>query len=199
MKQTLYLIAFIFLLSCGQSQDKKEAFDKEEQANNQKEIADLLFDSLDHVTIKEEEKQKEKEKQIFQQKFILNLDTIKSFNCNISVLAHISTRIDSLTSKEITYFLRTIRRECSNNAEFSQFSSELIFKILEKHPKAAITALTTKGSEIEFSYIYDKLTSPVHDLIPLDKIEKEINSLSFKSERMDSIKSALKIALERYY
>lgn len=64
--------------------------------------------------------------------------------CDSKVLVFTSKKIETLTQKELTDFLLTFGLECRNNVEFSEWSNELLFRILEKQ-----TELTVKTIERE--------------------------------------------------
>jgi hypothetical protein len=121
-----------------------------------------------------------------------------SIICNIDIVLSTLNRIDSLSDSEIRLFLKTFSQKCRNNVEFSEFSNEMLFKVLEKHTEAFLRIICDSNSsdEIDFETIYRELESPLHDLIPVDKIKAATDSLSIKCERSDRVIKALTIALE---
>lgn len=197
MRNVLCFLVILLLPSCVEKQSKNENTEKSKLQESQKELSQLLIDTVSKSEIEKKQKEEGVKQEMQNRKFILNFDTVKNFDCNIQVLAHIDTRLYSLSPKDIAYFFRTIKSKCSNNAEFSEWSNELLLKILERHPEKALQILNDKNREIEFDYIYTELTTPIHDLIPIEKVQSSIRNLNLKTERNDSILMALNVALEK--
>jgi hypothetical protein len=128
----------------------------------------------------------------------INDNKTDSIVCNIDIVLSTLNNIDSLSDNEIRLFLKTFSQKCRNNVEFSEFSNEMLFKVLEKHSEAFLRIICDSNSpiEIDFETIYEELKSPLHDLIPVVKIKAATDSFSFKCERADSVINALTIALE---
>ena len=98
----------------------------------------------------------------------------------------------------MSLFLKSFSRECSSNVEFSEFSNEVLFKILEKQPSLFIDAMCLNDKTIEYSDIYLEISSPLSDLFPLDAINKIFKSSTHECSQLDSIKKYLNIATEKY-
>ena len=120
--------------------------------------------------------------------------TTFTFKCNIDFVLEIHENLDSLTVKKIIEFLKVFSIECRNNVEFSEFSNEVLFEVMDRQPDNFIKAICETQADIEYQIIYDEIKSPLHDLIPLDKIKKGVESSSQRCERIDSVLKALDIA-----
>lgn len=96
--------------------------------------------------------------------------------CDNKVLLETSKRVGALNQKEITDFLLTLGHQCRHSIEFSEWSNELLFNILDKQTELALTTLDKKQGEMETKTILGILSSPIADnvniLSLIDKIEK---------------------------
>lgn len=117
-----------------------------------------------------------------------------SFKCNTNLVLNIHENLDSLTVKEIINFLKVFSIKCRNNVEFSEFSNEVLFEVMDRQPDNFIKAICETQSDIDYQIIYDEIKSPLHDLIPLDKIKQSVESAPKRCERIDSVLKSLDIA-----
>jgi hypothetical protein len=96
--------------------------------------------------------------------------------CDSKVLLETSKRVGTLNQKEITDFLLTLGHQCRDSIEFSEWSNELLFNILDKQTELTLTTLDKKQGEMETKTILGILNSPITDnvniLSLIDKIEK---------------------------
>ena len=117
--------------------------------------------------------------------------------CDIQKVAELKRQLPSNTNYEIIKeFLMTISVKCKNNAEFTQFSNEILFKTLKVDPTNFLKVL--ENENIEKDEVYRMITTPISDNINLDEILKNIMALNIKSvEKTNTIKS-LKKALNKY-
>jgi hypothetical protein len=114
--------------------------------------------------------------------------------CNEDIVLRVHEHLDSLSIKEIIQFLKVFSIECRNNVEFSEFSNEVLFEVMDRQPMSFIKAICETQSDIEYQAIYDEIKSPLHDLIPLDSIKKSVESAPQRCERIDSVIKSLDIA-----
>jgi hypothetical protein len=103
------------------------------------------------------------------------------------------SNLDSLDKKEIELFLQVVTPRLKNNIEHSQWSNELLFKVLQKYPREVLSILNTNAPKIDVNYILEELRDPIHDLIPLDEVLKEVK-LSGSSSVTDDVLQALEYA-----
>ena len=73
----------------------------------------------------------------------------------------------------------------------------MLFETIERYPVLTLELLKD-SVKYDFEVIYQELTSPLHDLIPLSKIDESISKHNMKGSKVDSVKKALIIAIERY-
>jgi len=103
--------------------------------------------------------------------------------CNIKYLTELDKNLNNATNENIKNFLLTFDKSCSSNVEYSEYSNELLFKVLFHYPKKTIQIIDN-NAEIKTNLIVNQLNSPVNDLINIDslivKLKKQNNKLALK-------------------
>jgi len=115
-----------------------------------------------------------------------------NIRCNSEVLLNVAENIDSLDKNIIKDFLMTFSKDCENNAEFSQWSNELLFKVLLNYPKSIILILETDKSDLEKNIILQMLRNPNNDLIDIGQIMTEIEKVNIDNQTKLEIMNILK-------
>ena len=113
--------------------------------------------------------------------------------CDGTILRSTSEKVGRLTQKEITDFLLTFGEECRNNAEYSEWSNELLFSILDKQTELIIKTIEKEEKRIEIKEILDDLSSPILDPNIKDIISK-VEKIKIQKELKDKIIERLKTA-----
>lgn len=83
--------------------------------------------------------------------------------CDIAILRKTEEHINQLNYVELYDFLYTFSKDCSTNIEYSEYSNELLFKVLEKHTKEFIRCISQE-EDISQDYIYAELSTPILDI-----------------------------------
>lgn len=88
----------------------------------------------------------------------------KCIACNTQIVLETNNKIERLAVSDIHCFLKSVDSSCSNNIEYSEFSNEVLFKIVQKYPNEFIEALSM--SEVNVDHIIEELKKPIidHDL-----------------------------------
>ncbi|MCF8359787.1 MAG: hypothetical protein K9H26_13580 [Prolixibacteraceae bacterium] len=86
-----------------------------------------------------------------------------SLKCNISIIHKTDSEIKEITYQDIDIFLCTFSKSCSRNIEFTEYSNEVLFKVLELYPSLFMKCVEL-NSEIEKEYIFSELSSPLYDI-----------------------------------
>jgi hypothetical protein len=79
--------------------------------------------------------------------------------CDIEKVKQTETHLDSLTAELVTSFLCTFDSICINNAEYSEWSNETLFKLMERAPQIFIDVVS-KGTTNQKT-ILDNIENPV--------------------------------------
>jgi len=114
--------------------------------------------------------------------------------CDATILRSTSEKVGRLTQKEITDFLLTFGEECQNNAEYSQWSNELLFSLLDKQTDLAVKTIEKEEKRIEMGKVFNDLSSPINDLINVKNIISKIEKVEVNKELKDKLIERLKTA-----
>ncbi len=118
-----------------------------------------------------------------------------SIQCKGEILLQVQNHMENLDSSRIHQFLRTFDVECDNNAEYTEWSNELLFEILNKYPKFLISVLDER--DINSAVIVRELESPVNDKYRPEDLVSKVDSLPVSTIR-DAVLCALIIAENNY-
>jgi hypothetical protein len=116
-----------------------------------------------------------------------------TLKCNIEIVLETNENIENISEDLMLRFLRTFGTECKNNVEFSEFSNETLFKVIQTEPELFCKILENNKNQIEFDEIISELKSPINDLIDLDltinRIANTKTEFSLKSKLILAINS----------
>lgn len=88
----------------------------------------------------------------------LNTDSLK---CNIDVVVRLSKTMENPDKVAILNFLFTFDETCNSNVEYSEFSNEVLFQVVQKHPNQVLELLSNK--RVKTQIILKELKSPLSD------------------------------------
>ncbi len=116
-----------------------------------------------------------------------------SLKCNISIVREAYQNLDRISGELMLKFLKTFGKDCKNNVEFSEFSNETLYKVIQKNPEVFVNILENNLEQIDFEEIIFNLENPLHDLINLDltinKIADTKINKSLKAKLINAIYS----------
>jgi hypothetical protein len=121
--------------------------------------------------------------------------TIKK--CDGTVLSYTSDRIGKLNQEEIRDFLLTFGKECRNNVEYSEWSNELLFDVLDKQTELTLRTIQKEKSKIDLDEILDVISSPLLDE-NIDKLIEKVKGTKADTKLKQTILDKLTIAQESY-
>ncbi len=158
MRYIFSLILFLSLFACHKKQNENSGIEPDSGNNELSEILEVIETDSGHLMNNDN-------------RSIIGIDTeqVDTIPCNIQILVSVNKNFESLSKIEIDSLLMTFSQSCSNNIEFSEFSNELLFETIERYPVLTLELLKD-SVKYDFEVIYQELTSPLHDLIPLSKI-----------------------------
>ncbi len=129
---------------------------------------DSTKSSLAELLIDEEEEQRRTElrKQATQTRRGPRLEAVDVTGepCDSKTLLYVSENLDSLTEEGIIKFLNTFSEECRNNAEFSEWSNELLFDVMMSDVDLYMKAWLTRGLE-NIDLIMEEIKYPIVDVL----------------------------------
>jgi hypothetical protein len=94
--------------------------------------------------------------------------------CDIEVLKYTENHLANLSRKEVAEFLCTFHSSCSNNVEYSEYSNELLFRVLDKYTDDFIWVIA--NTQVCKKYIYERLSTPLFDV--------DVNALKVKVQEI---------------
>jgi hypothetical protein len=115
----------------------------------------------------------------------------KCIKCDLDKLELISSHLDSISKSMISEFLCTFDKKCKDDAEFGEYSNELLFRVIEKAPKLFIEVLSTKSNETK-ELILNELSDPAVEMDYqkiFDRVKKGAPSSDLKTKILIKIKS----------
>ena len=114
--------------------------------------------------------------------------------CNIQNVVEVKTNMESLTKESLIDFLCTFDELCKNNAEFSQFSNEVLFEVLNNNPDFLIRVLDGQSDQTK-KYVYKEISNPINDKFNPQELSLKINGTSPTAR---AVIEALEIANSKY-
>jgi hypothetical protein len=114
--------------------------------------------------------------------------------CDMAKLLDVSKSVGRVTHQEIVDFLLTFGEECKNNVEYSEWSNELLFELLEKQTELTVKTIAHQAQRIELAAILENLEEPIHDRFDLKTIIAKVEKVKFNPEMKNEIINRLKIA-----
>ena len=114
--------------------------------------------------------------------------------CDMAKLLDVSKSVGRVTHQEIVDFLLTFGEECKNNVEYSEWSNDLLFELLEKQTELTVKTIAHQTQRIELAAILENLEEPIHDRFDLKTIIAKVEKVKFNPEMKNEIINRLKIA-----
>lgn len=115
--------------------------------------------------------------------------------CDISIVAATQNNVEALTKDDVLDFLLAFGKECQNNAEFGEFSNEVLFLILDKQTELTIRTITTEEKKLEIDVILDDIRSPINDLIDVKKLLTKVEQVKIDGHIKKKVIESLKVAI----
>jgi hypothetical protein len=114
--------------------------------------------------------------------------------CDGSVILSTKNKMGQLTTKGVRDFLLTFGKECQNNAEFSEFSNEVLFLVLDKQTELTLETIEKEERQIELGVILDDLSSPISDLIVVRNLIPRVEKANINNRLKKLIVERLRTA-----
>lgn len=117
------------------------------------------------------------------------------FPCNIKVVDETNINIDSLNYDQVELFLQTFDSTCKNNVEFSEYSNEVLFKLLTIRTILIVKVLST-SKNIDLQIIFAEIENPVIEF-DFQPIFLKLNSISGFNTTIAKLKKCIRIAASK--
>lgn len=100
-----------------------------------------------------------------------------SEKCSVTVLRKTFDRMDRLKERDIRNFLMTFDPRCDSHADFSEWSNEILFDVLNAYPKEVLEVLQKEQSRLDMGEILSELSSPVTDKVNVRELINKIDQI----------------------
>ena len=81
--------------------------------------------------------------------------------CDINKLVVVDNHLDSLTYQIVKEFLCTFDDTCKTNSEYSEWSNEILYKVIEKAPEIFFQVITKE--QIDNKILLEEIENPILD------------------------------------
>ena len=115
--------------------------------------------------------------------------------CDIEKIRAVNENLTALTSEIISNFLCTLDNSCKTSAEFSEWSNETIFKVLDNAPKVFLQVAAKNGNNI--SILLTEIQNPIHDTIDFQSIYSKLKQVQGRENLKRKFLDALIIAADK--
>ena len=102
--------------------------------------------------------------------------------------------MNNLNYQLIYDLLCTFDESCLRNVEYSEFSNDILYKTLSKHPKA-IVEIISNSPGIDSEYVYKQISSPLLDY-DYNGIINSVKAIEGYEDIKSRIISSVKKAIE---
>lgn len=110
--------------------------------------------------------------------------------CDIDIVLETDENMASLSDNLIYLFLYSFDESCNNNAEFIEYSNEVLFKLLIHYPEEIATNILKE--DINQKMIFNELASPINDAISVNEVIKSVEKANVDEIMKKKIITALK-------
>lgn len=114
------------------------------------------------------------------------------YKCDIEKVKIVNENLDKLTMQMVSRFLCTFDSTCANNSEYSEWSNETLFKVLEKAP--GIFFQVVVNGQVDNKILLDQIENPINDVIDIqiiyDKIKETKVQTDIKTEYLNALITA---------
>lgn len=102
-----------------------------------------------------------------------------------------------LNEEEISDFLCTFGYECQNNIEYSEWSNELIFVLLEKQTELTLSVVEKERRKINTKKILDEISKPCGDIVNLESLITKVEHVRINKRLKNEILISLNTAVNK--
>jgi len=119
--------------------------------------------------------------------------TKSKMDCDIQIVVYVHKNIKTVTSLDIQKLLASLNKKCKDNAEFSEFSNEVLFELMVERTEDVLKIIDNTKHKLDREYLYNNLADPVKDFDLqgiMNKVKVVNCSDAIKKRVIDSLKIA---------
>lgn len=117
----------------------------------------------------------------------ISLQAQETTKCDLAILRETNANLNNLDEKQITQFLFTFDTSCDINVEYSEFSNELLFQVLDKHTAQLLTVLLKQGEVLRMDVILNELSSPVNDSFDIEELISKVRKAQVNKRLQEDV------------
>jgi hypothetical protein len=114
--------------------------------------------------------------------------------CDVTILLETSKKTGSLSQSNIFRFLHTFGQECRTDVEYSEWSNELLFSVLNRQTQATLIVLYKKERSLDIEEIIHSMSSPLNDFVGIDSLIVKVEGTNPANPMRGKVLEALMIA-----
>ena len=88
----------------------------------------------------------------------------------------------------------TFGKECRNNVEYSEWSNELLFSVLDNQPELMLKTIEKGEKRFDMNEILEDLSTPSGDLTNIKDLIQKVNQIGINARLKNQIVENLRIA-----
>jgi hypothetical protein len=115
--------------------------------------------------------------------------------CDIEKVITVSENHGNLTFQIIEDFLCTFADSCEINVEYSEWSNEVLYELLENEPEMVINVLESGENKISKT-VLNEIENPVYDF-DLQKIYEKVSAIKNQGSLKGEILKSLVLAADK--
>lgn len=115
--------------------------------------------------------------------------------CEIKKVKAVAENINSLTYELTKDFFCTFDKSCQKNTEYSEWSNEIIFELLDNNANLFLTVLETESVETQ-QMLIEEIETPIHEF-DLKRIHRRVETTKFEGTLKKEVLDAISIAKKK--
>lgn len=184
-------LAFVFIMLSCQNTNVKEKSIYEKPSYNQKDSERLFFKENDTESLNYHSRLQNQNNND-SNNIKLKKGELNNIPCDVDIVLKTDNNIKDISYESTVIFLKTIQEECKTNIEFTEYSNEVLFKLLYGKTELVLKALNEKkNNKLDLHAIIYDISNP---LLDYDGLIKQVSSVKKFENEKQLVISALKEA-----
>lgn len=115
--------------------------------------------------------------------------------CDIEKVKIVNDNMDNLTFQMVEDFLCTFDNSCGNSAEYSEWSNETLYNLLDKNPNL-IFKVVDQNEMDNIPTLLNEIENPIHEF-DYQRIYEKVSDLKTKSDIKEKILRSIELASDK--
>ena len=114
--------------------------------------------------------------------------------CDIPLVRTSYERAGQLTAQGVNAFLMTFGPECRQNVEYTEFSNEVLFLVMDKQMDLTLEILEGDQQQLDLEEILYNLSTPLTDAVSMNSLLQRVEKAGISRSLKERIVAALREA-----